>query len=82
MGKVIEITEAQALSMKGKEYTTDMYFNPIQDAKDKWVISEEEIIQYKQKEGDSDFSFIKTKPLKENEPKIVKDPFKDEKDIK
>lgn len=77
MGKVIEITEAEALAMKGKEYTKDMYFNPIQDAKGKWVISEEEIVQYKKKVGDADFSFIKTKPLKEHEPKIEKDPFKE-----
>lgn len=66
MGKVIEITEAQALQLKGKEYTKDMYFNPIQDAKGKWVISEEEIIQYKK----STYAFIKSAPLKENEPKI------------
>jgi len=77
MGKVIEITEAQALAMKGKEYTKDMYFNPIQDAKGKWVISEEEIIQYKVKEKDGDFTYIKTKPLKQVEPKI-EEPIKDE----
>ena len=79
MGKVIEITEEQALELKGKEFAKDSHFNPIQDAKDKWVISEEEVIQYKQKDGDSDFSYIKTKPSKEHEPKIEKDPFKDEK---
>jgi hypothetical protein len=65
MGKVIEITEAQALQLKGKEYTKDMYFNPIQDAKDKWVISEEEIIQYKK----ATYNYIKSAPLKENEAK-------------
>ena len=69
MGKVIQITESEALSMIGKEYTTDMLFNPIQDAKGKWVISEEEVIQYKVKEKDGDFSFIKTKALKKHDPK-------------
>ena len=72
MGKVIEITESQALQLKGKEYTKDMLFNPIQDAKGKWVISEEEVIQYKVKEKDGDFLYIKTKPLKEHEPKKEK----------
>lgn len=67
MGKVIEITEAQALQLKGKEYTKDMYFNPIQDAKDKWVISEEEVIQYKK----ATYNFIKSAPLKEVEPKVL-----------
>lgn len=69
MGKVIEITEAQALQLKGKEYTKDMLFNPIQDAKGKWIISEEEVIQYKIKDGDADFSYIKSKSLKEHDPK-------------
>lgn len=79
MGKVIEITEAQALQMKGKEYTKDMYFNPIQDAKGKWVVSEEEILQYKVKLNDGDFSYIKSKPLKENDHKPTPDILTNEK---
>lgn len=75
MGKVIEITESEALLLKGKEYTKDMYFNPVQDEKGKWVISEEEVKQYKKDK--EDFDFIKTKPLKEHKPKIEKDPFKE-----
>lgn len=82
MGKVVEITEAQALAMKGKEYTKDMVFNPVQNAKGVWVISEEEIIQYKVKQSDGDFSFIKSKALKEHEPIIVVDPIKDAKEVK
>lgn len=70
MGKVIEITAAQALQLKGKEYTKDMYFNPIQDAKGKWIISQEEITQYKVKLVDGDFSYIKSSPIKELDPKI------------
>jgi len=65
MGKVIEITEAQALELKGKEYTKDMYFNPVQDEKGRWVISEEEVVQYKK----STYSFIKSAPLREHEAK-------------
>ncbi len=79
MGKVIEITEAQALQIKGKEYTKDMYFNPIQDAKGKWVISTEEALQYKK----SEYIFIKALPEKDYEAKPSLNIFgTDEKPIK
>lgn len=38
-----ELTEAEAFEIKGKEYTKDMYFNPIQDAQGGWVVSIEEV---------------------------------------
>lgn len=37
------LTEEQATQLKGVEYTTDMTFNPIQDANGNWIISGEEV---------------------------------------
>ena len=37
------LTEEQANQLKGVEYTTDMTFNPIQDANGNWIISFEEV---------------------------------------
>ena len=39
------LTESQALSLKGKQFRTEQYFNPIQDANGNWVISNDEVIQ-------------------------------------
>jgi len=39
---VAKITTAQAEKIKGTIYSDGMYFNPIQDANDNWVISEQE----------------------------------------
>lgn len=40
---VYMLTEEQATQLKGVEYTTDMTFNPIQDANGNWIISGEEV---------------------------------------
>lgn len=39
------LTESQKDSLVGQLYTSDSYFNPIQDDLDQWVISTEEINQ-------------------------------------
>ena len=38
------LTVEQKESLVGKQYTTDSYYNPIQDINDNWVISTEEMI--------------------------------------
>jgi len=37
------LTQEQKDLIVGKEYTTDSYFNPIQDLNDNWIISVEEM---------------------------------------
>jgi hypothetical protein len=37
------LTVEQKDQLVGQQYAADSYFNPILDANDKWVISEEEI---------------------------------------
>lgn len=40
----IILTEQQAQSVIGKEFTKGCFFNPIKDAYDRWTLSLEEII--------------------------------------
>jgi hypothetical protein len=40
---VVILTVEQKDQLVGQQYAADSYFNPILDANDKWVISEEEI---------------------------------------
>ncbi len=40
---VYQLTTEQADQLRGVEYIKDMTFNPIQDANDNWVISQEEV---------------------------------------
>jgi len=63
---VAKLTQQQADELKGKEYTKDSVFNPIQDANDNWVISLEEVEQ-------CDIKWVKELPLIEFEPKIYDD---------
>ena len=37
------LTQEQKDLIVGKEYTTDSYFNPLQDLNDNWIISVEEM---------------------------------------
>lgn len=37
------LTEEQKMLLKNKEFVRDNVFNPIQDANDNWVISDEEV---------------------------------------
>jgi hypothetical protein len=43
MIEVYQLTPEQAEQLQGVQYTTDMTFNPIQDANDTWIISSEEV---------------------------------------
>ena len=52
-------------SLIGQWYMEDSFFNPIQDADDKWVISVEEIFQC----INPDFMWVKNLPLIPYNPK-------------
>ena len=58
------LTEEQATQLKGVEYTTDMTFNPIQDAKGNWIISVEEV-------STSTIDWVKELPAIEYNPKLI-----------
>ena len=57
MKKVYKITEAEAIQLRGREFDTDSYFNPIQDRDGYWVISKEEVLNLKKTE----FNFLLNK---------------------
>ena len=59
------LTESQKDSLVGQLYTSDSYFNPIQDDLDQWVISTEEINQCTNPE----FQWVKDLSLIEYIPK-------------
>jgi hypothetical protein len=64
MTTVYMITEEQATQLKGVEYTTDMTFNPIQDANGNWIISVEEV-------STSTIDWVKELPAIEYNPKLI-----------
>ena len=43
MVQVAQLTQTQKNELVGQTYTTDSYFNPIQDCNDIWIISSQEI---------------------------------------
>jgi len=55
----------------GKQYTTDSYFNPIQDLNDNWVISIEEM-EYC---TNVDYLWVKNLDLIIYDPKVQVNPF-------
>ena len=61
---VYMLTEEQATQLKGVEYTTDMTFNPIQDANGNWIISVEEV-------STSTIDWVKDLPASEYNPKVI-----------
>lgn len=68
------ITEAQKNILVGKQFDTDLNFNPIQDANDNWVISEIEYftikgLYYLDELLNNDLIFIKDLELVEFLPK-------------
>ena len=81
--KLTDITQAQwttyvgLLTIKqkdlvvGQQYTTDSYFNPIQDLNDNWIISIEEM-EYC---TNVDYLWVKDLTLIEYVPKPVINPF-------
>ena len=67
MIKVALLTIEQKDLLIGKEFNTDSYFNPIQDADDNWIISQIEINLCNNEE----FFWVKDLPLIEYNPKII-----------
>jgi hypothetical protein len=61
---VYMLTEEQANQLIGLEYTTDMTFNPIQDADGNWIISVEEV-------STSTIDWVKELPAIEYNPKVI-----------
>ena len=55
----------------GQQYTTDSYFNPIQDLNDNWVISIEEMNYC----TNVDYLWVKNLDLIIYEPKVQVNPF-------
>jgi len=64
MTLVYMLTQDQANQLKGVEYTTDMTFNPIQDANGNWIISNEEV-------STTTIDWLKELPTIEYIPKVV-----------
>lgn len=58
------LTEQQKNELLGQLYSTDSYFNPIQDNNGNWIISIEEIQQNTNKQ----LNFINNLPLIEYNP--------------
>lgn len=59
------LTTEQKDQLIGEQYATDSFFNPIQDANDNWVISEEEINYL----TNHDFLWLNDLPLTMYQPK-------------
>ena len=70
MTLVALLTEEQKDQLVDQLYSKDIYFNPIQDTNDNWVISTEETEQYVFEQ----FQWIKSLPLIEYIPKPSPDP--------
>ncbi len=60
------LTEEQKLLLTDIEYANGMFFNPIKDINNNWVISESEVINT----TNSDFQWVKNLPLIDWEPPI------------
>ena len=65
------LTETQKDELVGQWYAPDSYFNPIEDADNNWVISQEEMQQC----VNPDFMWVKDLPLIEYKPKPTPPPF-------
>jgi hypothetical protein len=72
--EVILLTEEQTQEIKGRKFTTDSYFNPIQDEGSNWIISIEE----QEHCTNPDFDWIKQCPRIEYKPKPMPNPFEQE----
>lgn len=60
------LTEEQKLLLIDIEYTNGMFFYPIKDINNNWIISESEVINT----TNSDFQWVKNLPLIDWEPPI------------
>ena len=65
------LTETQKDELIGQWYAPDSYFNPIEDADNNWVISQEEM----QQNVNPSFDWVKDLPLIEYKPKPTPPPF-------
>jgi hypothetical protein len=65
------LTQVQKNELVGQWYAPDSYFNPIEDADNNWVISQEEMQQC----VNPDFLWVKDLPLIEYKPKPTPPPF-------
>ena len=70
---VVVITETQKELIDGKEYAPDSLFNPILDADNEWVISQEEVEHL----SNMDYSWLLNCPTKEHNPIIIDMPYFD-----
>jgi hypothetical protein len=68
--EVAILTIEQKDLLVGQQYTTDSYFNPIQDLNNNWIISQEEMNGCTNEE----FQWVKTLPLIDYVPKPTVDP--------
>ena len=68
MTQVGLLTEEQKDKLIGQQFMLDVYFNPVQDNNDNWIISVEEIDQC-----NNEFSWVKELELITYEPKITID---------
>ena len=59
------LTIEQKDLLVGQQYTTDSFFNPVQDFDNNWVISQEEI----QQNTNTNFSWLSDLELTEYKPK-------------
>ena len=62
------LTEEQKDELTGQQFMLDVYFNPVQDNNDNWVISIQEIDQC-----NNQFSWVKELELINYEPKKTVD---------
>ena len=69
--KVRKLTIEQKDILISQKFTTDSYFNPIQDFNDNWIISNEEVNQC----TNSEFCWVKDLIEIEFEPIINERPF-------
>jgi hypothetical protein len=65
------LTQVQKDELVGQWYAPDSYFNPIEDADNNWVISQEEMSQC----VNPNFLWVKDLPLIEYKPKPTPPPF-------
>jgi hypothetical protein len=56
--KVFKLTEAQKEQLKTVEFVSDNFYNPIQDANNVWIITQQEIDQT----TDENFTWVKDLP--------------------
>jgi hypothetical protein len=72
MAKIYEISATVAEILKGKKYNDHVYFNPVQDDKDKWFITDIQIDGNTKDELKVYLQGLVEKPKTEYKPKEYK----------